>query len=191
MADLHVRQASRWSTTLYAAAALDDGMPGRGRRRRWRRHMSHAQRGRSPTARYRCSAGSRSPRSIPRTGSCGGSSSASSSSATPLTTSASSAAKRCAAGGPLRREQVADVSATDELGFNDPTAQRLERDHHRRRPGDRRADARRHPARPALAGIRRRAHLRRQVKPDLPRGLRRRGGHPAAPASRPHPSHRS
>jgi alkylation response protein AidB-like acyl-CoA dehydrogenase len=28
MADLHVRQASSWSTTLYAAAALDDGMPG-------------------------------------------------------------------------------------------------------------------------------------------------------------------
>jgi alkylation response protein AidB-like acyl-CoA dehydrogenase len=28
MADLHVRQASGWSTTLFAAAALDDGMPG-------------------------------------------------------------------------------------------------------------------------------------------------------------------
>ena len=28
LADLHVRQASSWSTTLYAAAALDDGMPG-------------------------------------------------------------------------------------------------------------------------------------------------------------------
>lgn len=28
MADLHVRQASAWSTTLYAAAALDDGIPG-------------------------------------------------------------------------------------------------------------------------------------------------------------------
>jgi alkylation response protein AidB-like acyl-CoA dehydrogenase len=28
LADLHVRQASGWSTTLYAAAALDDGMPG-------------------------------------------------------------------------------------------------------------------------------------------------------------------
>jgi len=28
MADLHVRQASGWSTTLYAAAALDDGIPG-------------------------------------------------------------------------------------------------------------------------------------------------------------------
>jgi alkylation response protein AidB-like acyl-CoA dehydrogenase len=28
MSDLHVRQASSWSTTLYAAAALDDGMPG-------------------------------------------------------------------------------------------------------------------------------------------------------------------
>ncbi len=28
MADLHVRQASSWSTTLYAAAALDDGLPG-------------------------------------------------------------------------------------------------------------------------------------------------------------------
>jgi alkylation response protein AidB-like acyl-CoA dehydrogenase len=28
MADLHVRQASSWSTTLYAAAALDDGIPG-------------------------------------------------------------------------------------------------------------------------------------------------------------------
>jgi alkylation response protein AidB-like acyl-CoA dehydrogenase len=28
LADLHVRQASAWSTTLYAAAALDDGMPG-------------------------------------------------------------------------------------------------------------------------------------------------------------------
>jgi alkylation response protein AidB-like acyl-CoA dehydrogenase len=27
MADLYVRQASAWSTTLYAAAALDDGMP--------------------------------------------------------------------------------------------------------------------------------------------------------------------
>ena len=27
MADLHVRQASSWSTTLYAAAALDDGVP--------------------------------------------------------------------------------------------------------------------------------------------------------------------
>ena len=27
MADLYVRQASGWSTTLYAAAALDDGMP--------------------------------------------------------------------------------------------------------------------------------------------------------------------
>jgi alkylation response protein AidB-like acyl-CoA dehydrogenase len=27
MADLHVRQASSWSTTLYAAAALDDGIP--------------------------------------------------------------------------------------------------------------------------------------------------------------------
>ena len=27
MADLHVRQASGWSTTLFAAAALDDGMP--------------------------------------------------------------------------------------------------------------------------------------------------------------------
>ena len=28
MSDLHVRQASSWSTTLYAAAALDDGIPG-------------------------------------------------------------------------------------------------------------------------------------------------------------------
>ena len=28
MADLHVRQASSWSTTLFAAATLDDGMPG-------------------------------------------------------------------------------------------------------------------------------------------------------------------
>jgi alkylation response protein AidB-like acyl-CoA dehydrogenase len=28
LADLHVRQASAWSTTLYAAAALDDGLPG-------------------------------------------------------------------------------------------------------------------------------------------------------------------
>jgi alkylation response protein AidB-like acyl-CoA dehydrogenase len=28
LADLHARQASGWSTTLYAAAALDDGMPG-------------------------------------------------------------------------------------------------------------------------------------------------------------------
>ncbi|HUB04817.1 MAG TPA: acyl-CoA dehydrogenase [Solirubrobacteraceae bacterium] len=28
MADLHVKQASGWSTTLYAAAALDDGVPG-------------------------------------------------------------------------------------------------------------------------------------------------------------------
>ncbi|MBV8218379.1 MAG: hypothetical protein JO325_07935 [Solirubrobacterales bacterium] len=28
MADLHVRQASSWSTTLYAAAALDDGISG-------------------------------------------------------------------------------------------------------------------------------------------------------------------
>ena len=28
MSDLHVRQASGWSTTLFAAAALDDGMPG-------------------------------------------------------------------------------------------------------------------------------------------------------------------
>jgi len=28
MADLHVRQASSWSTTLFAAAALDDGIPG-------------------------------------------------------------------------------------------------------------------------------------------------------------------
>ena len=28
MADLHVRQASGWSTTLFAAAALDDGLPG-------------------------------------------------------------------------------------------------------------------------------------------------------------------
>ncbi len=28
LADLHVRQASGWSTTLFAAAALDDGMPG-------------------------------------------------------------------------------------------------------------------------------------------------------------------
>jgi alkylation response protein AidB-like acyl-CoA dehydrogenase len=28
MADLHVRQASSWSTTLYAAAALDDGIAG-------------------------------------------------------------------------------------------------------------------------------------------------------------------
>jgi alkylation response protein AidB-like acyl-CoA dehydrogenase len=30
MADLHVRQASGWSTTLFAAAALDDGLPGAG-----------------------------------------------------------------------------------------------------------------------------------------------------------------
>jgi alkylation response protein AidB-like acyl-CoA dehydrogenase len=28
MADMHVRQASGWSTTLFAAAALDDGLPG-------------------------------------------------------------------------------------------------------------------------------------------------------------------
>ncbi|MGB0094545.1 MAG: acyl-CoA dehydrogenase family protein, partial [Solirubrobacteraceae bacterium] len=28
MSDLHVRQASSWSTTLYAAAALDEGIPG-------------------------------------------------------------------------------------------------------------------------------------------------------------------
>jgi alkylation response protein AidB-like acyl-CoA dehydrogenase len=28
LSDLHVRQASSWSTILYAAAALDDGMPG-------------------------------------------------------------------------------------------------------------------------------------------------------------------
>ena len=28
MADLHVRRASGWSTTLFAAAALDDGIPG-------------------------------------------------------------------------------------------------------------------------------------------------------------------
>jgi alkylation response protein AidB-like acyl-CoA dehydrogenase len=28
MSDLHVRQASSWSTILYAAAALDDAVPG-------------------------------------------------------------------------------------------------------------------------------------------------------------------
>ena len=62
---------------------------------------------------------------------------------------------------------------------------------HRRRPGYRRPAARRRAARSALAGLRRRADLRRQVEPDLSRRLRRRRAHPAPPAARPHPADRA
>ena len=83
------------------------------------------------------------------------------------------------------------VTATDELGFNDPTAQRLERITTGADPeivGPMLADILHDPR---WLGVRRRADLGRQVQPDLPGGLRCGRGHPAAPAARPHPSHRA
>ena len=130
LADMYVRQASAWSTVLYAAAALDedaargaaDGRDRQGLRRR-------APRARSRTARCRSSAASRSPRSTRRTASCGGSSCASSSSATPPTTSARSAGRspppRCRSRSADMRSDTMTTRAT-ETGFNDPTRQRLE-----------------------------------------------------------------
>ena len=90
LADMYVRQASMWSTVLYAAAALDDDLDEPARPPRSRRHTSRAARARSRTARCRSSEASPSPRSTPRTASCAGSSCASSSSGTPPITSARS-----------------------------------------------------------------------------------------------------
>ena len=65
-----------------------------------------------------------------------------------------------------RRQRMAQT-----IGFNDPTAQRLERVTTGADPGHRRPAAGGRPARSALAGVRRRARLRRQVEPHLSRGL--------------------
>ena len=89
LADMYVRQASGWSTVLYAAAALDDDLPDADADRGGREGVRGARaRARSRTARCRCSAASRSRRSTRLTASCAGSSCASSSSATRRTTSA-------------------------------------------------------------------------------------------------------
>ena len=151
-------------------------------RRRSPRRTWRAPRARSRTARCRSSAASRSPRSIRRTASCGGSSCASSSSATPRTTSASSAG---------RSRSSAMERRMTETGFNDPTAQRLERITTGADPevvGPLLADVLHDPR---WLRLRRRADLRWQVEPDLSRRLRRRRGHPAPPAARSHPADRA
>ena len=68
------------------------------------------------------------------------------------------------------------------------SAPRAHRDRRRSRRG--RSAAGRGPVRPALARVRRRADLRRQVEPHLPRRVRCGRGHPAASAARPRPAHR-
>ena len=59
LADMYVRQASSWSSVLYAAAALDEDAERRGRGPcRSPRPTCRVRPARSPTARCRCSAAS-------------------------------------------------------------------------------------------------------------------------------------
>ena len=149
MADLHVRQASGWSTTLFAAAALDDGIPGSAAdgvggegvrlagRARGRARLDAGVR------RHRVHRGAPRP-SVPAAGSSSREQQFGDAAhhERELGRSLAAAAASGTGGG---------VTAAEELGFNDPTAQRLERITTGADAGDRRADARRHPPRPALA----------------------------------------
>ena len=88
LADMHVQVESFWSSVLYAAASLDEARARRVADRVDREGVhARAQRGRSPTAHFRFSEGSPSPRSILRTATCGGSSFEAGSSAPPPTMS--------------------------------------------------------------------------------------------------------
>src|SRR5690349_5733977 len=93
------------------------------------RPTSGAPPARSRTARCRSSAGSRSRPSTRPTGSCGGSSCATRSSATPPTTSARSVGRlplpQCRSRSADMRSDTTTTRAT-EIGFGDPTSQRLE-----------------------------------------------------------------
>ena len=124
LADMYLRAASGSSTVLLTPRPHSTRAPAMpARPPRSRRRTSRAVRARSLMARCRCSEASRSPMSIPRTGSCGGSWCASSSSATPRTMSARSTrlAER------HEREPVAGVQGDPcHEHAAHPTAQRLE-----------------------------------------------------------------
>ena len=167
LADMYVRQASSWSTVLYAAAALDEDADDAARTAsiakayvsRAAREVAHgamqvfggiAFTAEHPAHRYL-------RRIVVREQQFGDAA------------HHERALGRALAAAAVPRA-VAD-GADDRTGFNDPTAQRLERDHHRRRA--RRSSARCWPRRctTRAGALRRRADLRRQVEPDLPRRL--------------------
>ena len=182
LADMYVRRASAWSTVLYAAAALDDELP-------------DAQR----TAAIAKAYVARAAREVAH-GALqvfGG-----------IAFTEEHQAHRFLRRIIVREQQFGDaahherelgralaVAAMErrmtETGFNDPTAQRLERISTGADPdvvGPLLADVLHDPR---WLRLRRRADLRRQVEPDLPRRLRRRRAHPAPAAARPHPAHRA
>ena len=141
----HVRApASAWSTVLYAAAALDDDLP-------------DAQR----TAAIAKAYVARAAREVAH-GALqvfGGIAFTAGASGAPLPAAhrrpraavRGRRAPRARARPRPRGLRAGAARGMTETGFNDPTAQRLERITHRRRPGGRRPAARRRAARPALA----------------------------------------
>ena len=182
---------------------------GRARRRRRRgrpdgrrspRPTCRARRARSPTARCRSSAASRSRQEHPahrflrrivvreqQFGDARPPRARARASARGDAAAASAEAVGCARIGPLT--MTTGHGSRPASTIRPPSAWSAIDD--RRRPGHRRPAARGCPARSALAELRRRAHLRRQVEPHLSRRLRRRRGRPAPPAARAHPSHRA
>ena len=200
LADMYVRQASAWSTVLYAAAALDDDLRGgradgrgregvrrpcgaRGGARRaagLRRHRLHPGAPGAPLPapdrRPRAAVRRRRP---PRAR------------ARPSPRAASGAPTRRLAGPDSRQltKGRTGMTTTPETGFNDPTAQRLERISTGADPD---------VVGPLLADV---LHDPRWLTCDVALisggksnltyrvASRRRRGDPAAPAARAHPSH--
>ena len=196
LAQMYVRHASSWSTVLYAAAALDDDLPdaeqtaavakayvARAAREvahgamqvfggiafteehpahRLRRIIVREQQFGDAAHRARAGPAPRRPRGRTRP------------------------ARR-----PTRalRHRSADEDVPLSTGFNDPTAQRLERIATGAEP-DWSARSRGGHARSALGRVRRRPDLRRQVQPHLPRRVGRRRADPAPPAAGAHPADR-
>ena len=194
MADMYVRQASSWSSVLYAAAALDEDAAEAGVRRRSPRRTCRARPGRWPTARCRSSGASRCTaehpahrflrRIVVREQQFGDAAHHERALGRALARRRRPRARRLTRGAHA-------MTPTTATGFNDPTAQRLEAIATGAEPEVVGPAARGRPARPTVAALRRRAHLGRQVQPHLPRRLRRRRGRPAPPAARTHPADRA
>ena len=176
LAEMYVRHASSWSTVLYAAAALDDDCPTPSRPRpsprrtyaRAAREVAHgamqvfggiAFTEEHPAHRFL-------RRIIVREQQFGDAAHHERALGRRLADRA--AARDRPSSRALRPGQLTrDVPLS--TGFNDPTAQRLERIATGAEPGAGRPGARRGHARSALGRMRRRPDLRRQVQPHLPR----------------------
>ena len=199
LADMYVRTASSWSTVLYAAAALDDEIEdaeqtaaiAKAYVARAAREVAHGALqvfgGIAFTQEHQAHRFLR--RIIVREQQYGDARHHERALGRALAARASAAPTPPASAATLR---AGELNRTVRSRHGHVIAQRLQRpdrpaagaDHDGCGPGGRRAAPGERSARPALARVRCRPRLGRQVEPDLPRGVRRRRGHPAPAAAR-------